>query len=203
MGNCKGVVGIPGAPGHSRERGRRAKKSDDPDQPAIWADLAKKSDKKLKIAVLGGSASHKYVMDRYADTVEILTNADVANVFKLVADGRIDGTVQDSPTAAHFLKEYPNLKVAGEPVQPGKMPGYYVIYYRKTDKELGEQLDAAITDGIRDGTFKRIYEKYEIWTEDQERLKELLVECNSRWAIQLGSGRNKPCQLPRGDERLR
>jgi polar amino acid transport system substrate-binding protein len=113
-------------------------------------------------------------MDKYGDTVEILTNADVANVFKLVSEGRLDGTVQDSPTAAHFLKEYPNLKVAGEPVQPGRMPGYYVIYYRKGDAELGKQLDEAIAAGLRDGTFKRIYEKYDIWTPDQETLVELL-----------------------------
>ena len=150
------------------------------DHPNIvsWADLAKKGDRKPQIAVLGGSASHKYLMTHFADTVEILSNPDVANVFKLVSDGRIDATVQDAPAASYFLKELPNLKQAGEPVQPSAVPGYYVIYFRKADTDLGKQIDAALADGIRDGTLKRIYEKYELWNDDQERLTELL---NQPW----------------------
>lgn len=146
------------------------------DHPDIisWADLSKPRDTKLKVAVLGGSAAHKYVERTFGDTVEMVTNPDVANVFKVVNDGRIDATVQDSPAAIHFLKEYPELKQAGEPVQPGKQPTYYVLYYRKGDDDLGKKLDAAIADGVRDGTFKAIYEKYGLWNDDQEQIKETL-----------------------------
>jgi polar amino acid transport system substrate-binding protein len=128
-----------------------------------WTDLPGRS-----CAVLGGTVAHEYIQRRYGSQVDLPTNPDVANVIDLVNKGQFDSTVQDYPAAVHFLKEYPNLKSVGEPVRPGL--GLYVIYYRKTDPELGEQLNKAIAEGIRDGTFERIYRKYEIWTEDQPEL---------------------------------
>lgn len=130
-----------------------------------WEDLRGRS-----CAVLGGTVAQDYIRKRFGDSVTLPTNADVANVVDLVSKGQFDTTVQDYPAAIHFLKEYPNLVVVGEPVRPGY--GFYVIYYRKTDSELGRQLDSAIAEGLRDGTFERILRKYGIWTEDQ---KELIV----------------------------
>lgn len=129
-----------------------------------WDELTGKT-----VGVLGGTVAHAYLNEHHPDAV-IQTNPDVANVIKLVVDGRMDATVQDGPAATHFLKEYPSLRLAGQPVKAG----YYVIYYRKADAELGRQLDAAIADGLRDGTFRRIYEKYGLWNADQEELLGLL-----------------------------
>jgi polar amino acid transport system substrate-binding protein len=136
------------------------------DNPAVrgWGDLKGKT-----VGVLGGTVAHDYLNKHHPDAV-IQTNPDVANVIKLVADNRMDATVQDSPAATHFLKEYPALRPAGEPVRAG----YYVIYYRKADAELGKQLDAAIAEGLKDGTLRRIYEKYGLWNADQEELTGLL-----------------------------
>ncbi|QEL13493.1 ABC transporter permease subunit [Limnoglobus roseus] len=132
-----------------------------------WDDLPGKS-----VGVLGGSAAHRYVKKRYGRTVDLKTNPDVANVMKLVNDRRMDATVQDSPAATYFLSEYGGLKGVGEPVQAGDLPGYYVIYYRKSDVELGKALDGALSAGLRDGTFKKIYsqKKYDLWNADQEAL---------------------------------
>jgi polar amino acid transport system substrate-binding protein len=58
------------------------------------------------------------------------------------------------------------LKIADEP----RKAGFYVILTRPQDKELREQLNAAIKKGIKNGTLKTIYEKYGLWNEDQERL---------------------------------
>jgi polar amino acid transport system substrate-binding protein len=138
-----------------------------------WDDLNGRS-----VGVLGGAAGHKYVKKWYnaggkffpSLSVEMMTNPDVANVVKLVNDGRIDATVQDSPAATYFLKEYPGLKQVGEPQQPGALPGYFVIYYRRSDPELGKQLDDAIAAGLTDGKFKEIYDRYGLWNADQEEL---------------------------------
>ncbi len=132
------------------------------DQTAIrdWADLDGQD-----VGVLGGTVANDYVV-RHHPGANVQTNEDVANVIQLVADKRLAATVQDGPAATHFLKEYPTLKIAGEPVKAG----YYVIYYRKADVELGAQLDAAIADGLRDGTFRRIYAKYGLWNADQDEL---------------------------------
>ena len=49
-----------------------------------------------------------------------------------------------------------------------------MIYYRQADVELGRQLDAAIAEGLRDGSFRRIYAKYGLWNADQDGLVGLL-----------------------------
>ncbi len=136
------------------------------DQTAIrdWADLDGQ-----RVGVLGGTVANDYLV-RHHPGATVQPNDDVASVIQLVADKRLAATVQDGPAATHFLKEFPTLQVAGEPVKAG----YYVIYSRKADVELGRQLDAAIASGLRDGTFRRVYEKYGLWNADQDELVGLL-----------------------------
>jgi polar amino acid transport system substrate-binding protein len=132
-----------------------------------WSDLLPREGRRPQtVCVLGGSVAQQYVETRFKDGVDLTTNTDVANVFGLVNDGRLDATVQDNPAADYFVNTLKNLHQVGEAVQPS----YYVIYYRKSDPELGQALDKAIADGIQDGTFERIYRKYGIWNGDQERL---------------------------------
>ena len=132
-----------------------------------WADLYPTPGKPGKtVGVLGGSAAHRHVKKTFPEGVNLQSNPDVANVLKLVQDRRMDATVQDSPAATYFLKKQPELVAVGEAVKPG----FYVIYYRKSDPELGAALDKAIAEGLRDGTLKAIYKKYRLWNDDQERL---------------------------------
>lgn len=143
---------------------------------AGWSDLRGRS-----VGALGGTVAHEHLNRNHPDA-EIQLSEDVANVFKLVNDRRMDATAQDSPAAVHFLREYPSLRMAGDPVKAG----YYVIYFRKGDTELGTALDAAIAEGLRDGSFRRIYEKYGLWNDDQQELIELL---DKPWPPQLESTR--------------
>ena len=111
----------------------------------------------------------EYVRDAHP-AAKLETNEDVANVFQLVADNRLPATVQDNAAAAYYVGQDARLKLAGEPARGG----YYVLYYRKSDVDLGAKLDAAIADGLRDGTFRRIYEKYGLWNADQAEVVALL-----------------------------
>ncbi len=131
-----------------------------------WSDLYKRGEDRKTVGVLGGTVAQQHLEKTFGSDIDLKSNPDVANVIKLVNDKRLDATVQDSPAATHFLKEYPELAAVGEPVRPG----FYVLYCRKTDGELVAKLDAAISDGIKDGTLQKIYYKYGLWTEDQERL---------------------------------
>lgn len=133
-----------------------------------WADLhrPRAGGRKKDVGVLGGTVAQDHVKGTFGDDVNLLSNPDVANVIKLVADGRLDCTAQDGPAASYYLGEYPQLKLAGEPVRPG----FYVMYHRKGDAELGAKLNEAIAAGIQSGEFKRIYKKYRLWNDDQERL---------------------------------
>lgn len=132
-----------------------------------WTDLLPREGRRRKtVCVLGASVAQQYLQTAFPQGIELTTNTDVANVLELVNERRLDATVQDNPAATYFTEEYPELHVAGELVNPG----YYVIYYRKSDPELGKALDVAIASGIRDGSFERILRKYGLWNADQERL---------------------------------
>ena len=132
-----------------------------------WSDLHPREGRPERIlGVLGGSAAQKYVDGAYPKGVDVRSSQDVANVFNLVSNKRLDATVQDNPAATYFLDNQKDLAAVGEAVQPG----FYVIYYRKGDTELGEALDKAIAEGLRDGSIPKIYRRYGLWNEDQQRL---------------------------------
>src|SRR5262245_5385672 len=133
-----------------------------------WSDLKRpKADgEKRSVGVLGGSAAHEYVKKKFGDAIDLKINPDVATVIGLVEQKRLDATAQDTPAALYYVKQSKVLRLADEP----RKPGFYVILTRPADKDLRDRLNAAIKKGIKDGTLKKIYEKYGLWNADQERL---------------------------------
>lgn len=140
-------------------------KSDSPVRS--WDDLRPAGGKKKRVGVLTGSAAARYVDRLYGDAVDVQVFDDVANTFDLVANGQLDATVQDIPSAAYYVKQDADrLRKLDET----RAEGFYVILTRTTDPELRRQLDDALRKGIADGTLEAIYTKYGIWTAEQERL---------------------------------
>jgi polar amino acid transport system substrate-binding protein len=72
---------------------------------------------------------------------------------------------------ANDSKYKDKFKLVGE----GRQPGEYIIYLRKDDKELLDGLNSAIKEGLKDGTLRKIYQKYGIWNADQEWLSKQLT----------------------------
>jgi polar amino acid transport system substrate-binding protein len=143
---------------------------DDAGKIVGWTDLVRKkrNGERHTIGVLGGSSAHNYMKsDRFSDAVELKINPDVVTVIGLVETKRLDATVQDTPAAQYYVKRSPSLVIADEP----RKQGFYVILTRPKDKEIREQLNAALRAGIRDGTLESIYRKYGVWNADQERLR--------------------------------
>jgi polar amino acid transport system substrate-binding protein len=128
-----------------------------------WSDLRGKPGR--RVGVLGESQAAVFAK-RYFGEAAVDESDDVANVIGLVKDRRMAATVQDNPAAVHFCRTNPELHTVGE----GKQPGFYVIYLRKDDQRLREQINQALKDGMRDGTIQRIYRKYGLWNGDQEWL---------------------------------
>lgn len=133
-----------------------------------WSDLkrSRADGEKHSVGVLGGSVAHDYLIGKFHTAIDLKINPDVATVVGLVEQKRLDATVQDTPAALYYIKHGKGLVLGDEPRQPG----FYVILTRPEDRELREQLNAAIKKGIKDGTLKKIYEKYGLWNADQERL---------------------------------
>ena len=138
----------------------------DNDAIATWNDLSLTTPRKKTVGVLSGSVAQEYTKSKFGSSIELSMSEDVANVIGLVKDKRLDATVQDNPAAIYFLKEIPTLKAVGSPRQLG----FYVMYLRKSDEALTEALNAAIRDGLKDGSLKKIYQKYGLWNDDQEWL---------------------------------
>ena len=97
-----------------------------------------------------------------------------------VVEKALDATVQDTTAANWYLKtqpkEYRDLRTVGEAVKPSKYP-YFVIFVRKNQGELLAQLDDAVRESLRDGSMKRILEKYDLWDADQAGL----LDAGSDW----------------------
>ena len=99
--------------------------------------------------------------------------------------GRIDAVLLDWPIATYIAKPMPELKFVG----PARNPGYYAIAFRKDQESLAEQFDAALERLARSGELQRIYEKWNIWNDDQQQLldrksaEEFFREANEEWTF--------------------
>ncbi|HEY5915697.1 MAG TPA: ABC transporter substrate-binding protein/permease [Verrucomicrobiae bacterium] len=86
--------------------------------------------------------------------------------------GRIEAVLLDLPIALHYARPDPALKFSGEPFAFG----YYAIGVRREDAVLLAALNRAIKDLAAEGALERIYRKYGVWDERQQRLKDYRPE---------------------------
>jgi polar amino acid transport system substrate-binding protein len=80
--------------------------------------------------------------------------------------GRLDAVFLDWPIAAYIAKPRAKLKFVGSP----RNPGGYAIAFRKDQEALAVKFDAALDHLAKSGELRRIYEKWDIWNDDQQRL---------------------------------
>lgn len=133
-----------------------------------WADLKGK-----KVGVLSGSAAARYLdvlQKEFGGDLTIETHIDVANTFQLVATGRLDATIQDNPAATHYLAEDARKQNRLRRLPETRGQGFYVVLTPVADSAFRERINELLAQGIEDGTLERIYRKYGIWNDDQERL---------------------------------
>ncbi len=139
---------------------------------ASWEDLKGKS-----VGVLRDSAADQYLGRRFGKAIDLrgFQAEGTTGVMLQVAKGGLDATVQDAPVVTWYLErkdDFPDLKVVAEPISPVKQ-SYYVLFVRPADVTLREKLNQAIREGLDDGSLKRIYERYGLWDDNQEKLAAL------------------------------
>jgi polar amino acid transport system substrate-binding protein len=138
-----------------------------------WADLRQPpKGRRPRVGVLGGSSADRFVTAEYGASCEVARFEGTVEAFKLVNSGQLDATVQDLPALEFYLrrlKQYPRLRIVDHPAQPG----YYVLYARRSDDSLIDEVDTALRKLYEDGALRRIYEKYGLWNAAQERLPEV------------------------------
>jgi polar amino acid transport system substrate-binding protein len=160
-----------------------------------WEDLHRdRSGKTLTVGVLSESASHRYLREHYRTEegssdreLEIQDKSgDAITGFldKVAKKDGMDATVLDVPAARYYVEqEKGNVRGAGDLkiLWPAIEPTYNVVYCRTGDRALRERINDALREALRDGTLKRIYEKWGLWDDDQ---KELLV-LSEHWPPQI------------------
>jgi polar amino acid transport system substrate-binding protein len=89
---------------------------------------------------------------------------------------RIEAVMLDLPIALYYAKPDPALKFAG----PSFAPGYYAVGVRQQDASLLAALNEAIAKLMQEHVLERIYRKYGVWDERQERLPDYRAEVVTR-----------------------
>lgn len=117
-----------------------------------------------KVGTLSGAVA-KDILEGLGG-VEIRVYPGQVEPYEDLALGRIDAVLLDLPIAAYYGKPNPKLKYTGKPTGEG----FYAIALRKEDLELKKELDRVIEKLLRTGELKRIYEKWDLWNESQEKL---------------------------------
>lgn len=117
-----------------------------------------------KVGTLSGAVA-KEILDGLGG-VDVRVYPGQVEPYEDLALGRIDAVLLDLPIAAYYGKPNPKLKYAGKPTGEG----FYAIALRKEDPELKKELDRIIERLLRTGELKKIYEKWDLWNESQEKL---------------------------------
>jgi polar amino acid transport system substrate-binding protein len=116
------------------------------------------------VGVLSGTASHRLLQAN--GRVEVRIYQDNVNYFKDLAVGRIDAVLADTPIVQANLPSNPGLRRAGPPFAPG----FYAVAVPTGEERLLARINDAIGSLATDGSLRRIYERYGVWDEGQERV---------------------------------
>jgi polar amino acid transport system substrate-binding protein len=96
---------------------------------------------------------------------------------------RLDAVLLDLPIAMYYGKPRETLRFLGPP----REAGYYAIGFRKDQEELASQFDAAIERLAKKGELRKIYEKWHLWNDEQERffgghnIEDVLLDSQRDW----------------------
>ncbi|MBI2808764.1 MAG: ABC transporter permease subunit [Planctomycetes bacterium] len=130
-------------------------------------------EKKLTVGTLSGSSAARLLEK---EEISRKLYDDQEGPFKDLVQKQIDAVLFDMPIALYYVvpdnqithrkKDYPGLKLVGEPFAEG----FYGIAVKKGNGALTKEMDQALGRVIRSGELKRILTKWHLWSPDQYRL---------------------------------
>ena len=116
------------------------------------------------VGTLSGTVAQDILMGMGGVNVKIYSGQ--VEPYQDLALGRLDAVLLDLPIAAYYARPNPMLKYAGPPVGEG----LYAIAVRKNDTGLKNRLDAILAKLYRTGELEKIYRKWGLWNERQQKL---------------------------------
>ncbi len=120
-----------------------------------------------RVGTLGGTIAYEILLRaKGSDGLEPVSYDDDVNPYADLARGRLDAVLLDHILAERSVKKNPTLAI-----QPGVVEtGHYVGVLAKGNGELRERVDEVLKARMRDGTLKRIFERWGVWDAGQQRL---------------------------------
>ena len=140
--------------------------------------------KKLKGITVGTMEDTAALRMLLHDHVEVKIYEGQVDPYRDLELERIDAVLLDLPIAVSYARPNPKLKFVGPPFAEG----YYAIALRKDRRDLVERIDHAIAKLIAKGELRHIYEKWDIWNDEQEKLAhssslDVAAESRQLWTL--------------------
>jgi polar amino acid transport system substrate-binding protein len=117
-----------------------------------------------KVGTLSGTIAYDAL--RAAETAHALVTVsydDDVHPYEDLARGRLDAVLLDHVLAARSLKRVPGLAILPGAVATGR----YVGVLAKENAALRDAIDGLLKEKMRDGTLRKIFEKWNVWDEEQ------------------------------------
>jgi polar amino acid transport system substrate-binding protein len=122
-----------------------------------------------KVGTLSGTIAYDAL--RAAETAHALVTVsydDDVHPYEDLARGRLDAVLLDHVLAVRSLKRVPGLAILPGAVATGR----YVGVLAKENAALRDAIDGLLKEMMRDGTLRRIFEKWNVWDEEQAAFQE-------------------------------
>ncbi len=117
-------------------------------------------------ALRAAEAAHALVTVSYDDDV---------HPYEDLARGRLDAVLLDHVLAVRSLKRVPGLAILPGAVATGR----YVGVLAKENAALRDSIDGLLKEMMRDGTLRKIFEKWNVWDEEQAAFQEQTLRPHS------------------------
>jgi polar amino acid transport system substrate-binding protein len=123
--------------------------------------------KQCTIATLSGTAAERLLTDKREKYLGLTVRGyeSPTEAYSELERGRADAVLMDGMIAQYYADPV-KLRSAGRPTARGQ----YGIAFRKEDKELADQVDAALGRLMKSGKLRDIYRHWHLWNDAQEEL---------------------------------
>jgi polar amino acid transport system substrate-binding protein len=117
-----------------------------------------------KVATLAGTIAYDILlMARAEKGVVPVSYDDDVHPYEDLAGGRVDAVLLDHIIAERSVRRTPGLLIQPDAVANG----HYVGVLAKGNEALRDRIDSILKDRMRDGTLRKILEKWNVWDEGQ------------------------------------
>jgi polar amino acid transport system substrate-binding protein len=121
--------------------------------------------KDVTVGTLSNSAAYRSLVRHKINTRPY---GGQAELYTELSRGNLDAVYLDTIINNYYLA-MPQFRSLAPMGKPGEK-GYYGLAFRREDEALAARFDEALGKLIQDGRLRRIYEKWNLWNDDQEEL---------------------------------